>query len=389
MENNFKDLPDFDAPQAVDGSNDHARNSPNVSSAKDETNTFWARLFLGISLSILLHLFTSIATWQWAQLASQESRIPQRVLIEWIEPSRVDVKSWTDPKVQIVRKTDLPPEALLPEREDVRRRFLSESRQTVKDETQAARSGMTENRGGRESNPQSHSQNQPLGPAADRRTARHSHSNKDSTAEDRAAKHGRDPRRKLPELDTLAGGISVPRFSRENFKSPSDEKKESTRELLLPADPRRLSGVSTSGERLPEDIRIGNFTALNTDRFVYYTFYARIEEQIRHRWVRYVKAAIYGGGDVAPGRREFLTNLEIVLNRQGEFVRALIHQSSGSKDLDAAPVLAFREARLIPNPPREMIKPDGTIRLLYSFSVDNLPPTNQLSSAKEDRSELE
>ena len=104
-----------------------------------------------------------------------------------------------------------------------------------------------------------------------------------------------------------------------------------------------------------------------------------MEEQIRHRWVRYVRAAIDGGGDVAVGKNEFLTNIEIVLNRQGEFMRALVHQTSGSKDLDAAPILAFREARMIPNPPREMVKADGTIRLLYSFSVDNLPAVARAS----------
>ena len=73
------------------------------------------------------------------------------------------------------------------------------------------------------------------------------------------------------------------------------------------------------------------------------------------------------------GKSEFLTNLEIVLNRRGEFIRAIIHQDSGSKDLDSAPILAFREARMIPNPPREMIKEDGTIRLLYTFHVDQVP----------------
>lgn len=321
--------------------------------ASDGTR-FWARVFLGISLSILLHLLTSIATWKWAQRVAQEQQAPNRILVEWIEPSKVQNDQWENPQTQIVRKTDLPPDALLPEREDVRRRFLSENRQTVKEETQAARSGLTQNRSNTESSQQASGQ---------------------------LKAPGRDPRRRLPELGSFAGGIAIPKFSLENSNAEETQANSTQRELLMPADPRRLSGVSTSGERLPEDVRIGNFTALNTDRFVYYTFYARVEEQIRHRWVRYVKAAIYGGGDVGVGKNEFLTNVEIVLNRQGEFVRALVHQTSGSKDLDAAPILAFREARMIPNPPREMVKPDGTIRLLYTFSVDNLPavaraPTN-------------
>lgn len=329
-----------------------------------ESSRFWARVFLGISLSILLHLVTTIATWKWAEHVAQEKSVPRQILVEWIEPSRVKNADWENPHAQIVRKTELPAEALLPNREDVRRRFLSESRQTVKEETQAARSGLTENRSNSELRPQTRpSQASPAQSAQRKAKTETSH----------------DPRRRLPELDTFAGGIAIPRFSREQGANEETSTNSGPGELLMPADPRRLSGVSTSGERLPEDVRIGNFTALNTDRFVYYTFYARVEEQIRHRWVRYVKAAIYGGGDVAVGKNEFLTNIEIVLNRQGEFMRALVHQTSGSKDLDAAPILAFREARMIPNPPREMVKADGTIRLLYSFSVDNLPAVARAS----------
>lgn len=324
-----------------------------------DSSRFWARVFLGISISILLHLLTTLATWKWAEHVAQEKQTPRRILVEWIEPSKVQNNEWENPQTQIVRKTELPPEALLPDREDVRRRFLSENRQTVKEESQAARSGLTENRSNNESRPQ----------AGRQQASRPQQQARQATGKEKSP--ARDPRRRLPELDAFAGGIALPKFSREN--GSGNEETSAPHELLMPADPRRLSGVSTSGERLPEDVRIGNFTALNTDRFVYYTFYARVEEQIRNRWVRYVKAAIYGGGDVSIGKNEFLTNVEIILNRQGEFVRALVHQTSGSKDLDAAPILAFREARMIPNPPREMIKPDGTIRLLYSFSVDNLP----------------
>ena len=87
-----------------------------------------------------------------------------------------------------------------------------------------------------------------------------------------------------------------------------------------------------------------------------------------------MKAAIFGGGDITSVKNDFNTNIEIVLNREGDFVRAILHQGSGSKDLDAAPILAFREAKRIPHPPREMVKDDGTIRLYYAFHVDQLPP---------------
>lgn len=333
----------------------------------DEQARFWARVFLGISLSILLHVLTSVATWKLASNYENSKKKPQAILLEWIEPSKTSANEWRNPENQIVRKTDLPPEALIPDSKEARRRFLSADRQTVREESQAARSGLTENRSNTE-RPKD---------ASEQRTSPQSEKSKNTEA---ARRRVREPEE---TIKSALDGVPIKKLlsERERLTAPP-----STRpgELLLPADPRRIPGVSTSGELLPSDVKIGDFTALNTDRFTYYTFYARVEEQIRHRWVRFVKAALYGGGDVPIGRRDFMTNLEIVLNRRGEFIRAIIHQESGSKDLDSAPVLAFREARMIPNPPREMLKPDGTIRLLYSFHVDQVPQLAKKTNTDEE-----
>ncbi|MBN8539661.1 MAG: hypothetical protein J0L82_04670 [Deltaproteobacteria bacterium] len=323
----------------------------------DEQSKFWARVFLGISLSILIHVVTSVATWKLASNYETTSRKQQPILLEWIEPTKTLSSEWRNPETQIVRKTDLPPEALIPDSKEARRRFLSADRQTVKEESQAARSGLTENRSNSESTEHSRPKEQPAKP---------------KTAANKKSESSRRLREPEENLQSALDGVLVKRFLSERDRAAVSPTRPD--ELLLPSDPRRIPGVSTSGELLPSDVKIGDFTALNTDRFTYYTFYARVEEQIRHRWVRYVKAALYGGGDVPIGRSDFLTNIEIVLDRRGEFVRAIIHQESGSKDLDTAPLLAFREARMIPNPPREMLKPDGTIRLLYSFHVDQVPP---------------
>lgn len=328
----------------------------NKAAIPDEQSKFWARVFLGISLSILLHVLTSVVTWKLASEAEAKRRTSSPLVLEWFEPSQPSANEWRNPETQIVRKTDLPPDALLPDSKEARRRFLSADRQTVKEESQAARSGLTENR----SNSDRQNDDRPQQANAPKKSAEKFDASR--------------ARRREPEesFQSALDGIPVKKFLSERDQQSLPPTRPG--ELLLPADPRRIPGVSTSGELLPSDVKIGDFTALNTDRFTYYTFYARVEEQIRHRWVRFVKAALYGGGDVPVGRNDFMTNIEIILNRQGEFVRAIIHQESGSKDLDAAPVLAFREARMIPNPPREMLKADGTIRLLYSFHVDQVPP---------------
>lgn len=332
----------------------------------EERSKFIARVFLGISLSVLLHVLISVATYEFSERFNVPKERPA-ALIEWIEPSDLKKDDWTSRSNQVVRKADLPPEAL-DLNVKVDRRFLSETKQTVKQETRAAASGMTENRA-----PENHTPEaldlKPSRPASQTRGAKNSSGD--------VAKGARTPRERQPEIvpnsifEEGLGDISVKR----ELQASSQARRGApeSRELLLPSDPRRNRGVSTTGEQLPQDIQIGDFTALNTDRFVYYTYYARIEEQIRHRWVRYVKAAIFGGGDLPAGKNDFNTNIEIVLNREGDFLRAILHQGSGSRDLDAAPILAFREAKRIPHPPREMVKDDGTIRLYYSFHVDQLP----------------
>lgn len=353
----------------------------------DERTRFIARVFLGVSLSILLHVIVSVLTYEFSQWVEPQAA-PRTMLVEWIEPSDIKKDQWTKSD-QIVRKADLPKD-MLDLNVKAKRRFLSEETQTVKEETRARASGMTENRS------EKFQDNLALSPSQSASQAAATQAKQaDAPSEQRESSKPRPAKiaatAKAPSKERLEeivpnsifneglGDISV-RAKRdlssgaEPRETTSNElAKNGSRELLLPSDPRMNRGISTTGEALPKDIQVGDFTALNTDRFVYYTYYARIEEQIRHRWVRYVKAAIFGGGDLREGQAEYVTNLEIILNREGDFLRAIIHDASGSRDIDAAPILAFREARRIPHPPREMIKDDGTIRLYYSFHVDQLP----------------
>jgi TonB family protein len=130
---------------------------------------------------------------------------------------------------------------------------------------------------------------------------------------------------------------------------------------------------STVGEQLPDDISLGQFTALNTDRFKYYSFYSRIEELIRFRWEKELADAIdhfdqkYLSSVV--GKRNWVTKVEFWLKADGHFHSAHIHQESGIKRFDLAAVTAFRDARYFPNPPREMVDEDGLIRIQYAFNV--------------------
>ena len=133
-------------------------------------------------------------------------------------------------------------------------------------------------------------------------------------------------------------------------------------------------GESTIHVPLPENIAIGSFTALNTDRNLYYTFYSRIERQVYFRWAHLIRKAY----DSFDQRKQaqlhrtgvLRTKLLILLNSKGEFERAELHMGSGVHKIDVSPALAFQEARIFPNPPQDLVKEDGYIHLNYLFTVD-------------------
>lgn len=217
---------------------------------------------------------------------------------------------------QIVRQTLVPKQELKEDDSDLAR-FLSAEKQRVRKELQAAASGMTKNSS---ATPQEKKEIK-------------------KTADD-------------PE------GIDIAKNLKEYAQSVEQ-------------------GPATVGEALPRDVSIGNFTALNTDRYVYYSFYARIEELVRFRWESRVRRAVdsfdrsYILGVV--GRRNWVTSVDIWLTKDGRYHSAHILKESGINPFDQAAVLAFKEAAMFPNPPQEMVEEDGFIHLKYSFNVNFNP----------------
>lgn len=274
--------------------------------------------------SLLIHLLLAGGLWQvpadWASPPAVE--IAEIQIVE--RPADLDDKT-----KNLVRQAD-PPEKILVNDES-KARFLSEQRQRVLLETQARRTGMTQN-------------GSPL-PA-------------DSWMnETRPLRGGTKSDRRAVRMD---GYEPIP--------------------LPRPNDARAFADApSMTGELLPNDVSIGDFTSLNTDRFQFYSFYSRVEELVRFRWESSVKQAVDRMDarylrDVV-GRRNWVTSIEFWLTPDGRFHSAHILKESGVKRFDEAAVFAFRDARIFPNPPPEMVGSDGYIHLLYTFNVHWTPST--------------
>ncbi len=311
------------------------------------------RYFRALILSLGFHAIVLLLFWLLAAKTPTSLTPSAPTVVELMEEPTLAKRprQMAKDEKQFVRKAEVPPELRTQEKRDAR--FASEDEQFVLQEQQARQSGMTANRSPSVGDPKVQA-NQPRP-----RVAKKQIDFKPDSPLTRFAER---------ELASNDGDVEMPSQKKqvENSNKPLDFARFGHFER----------GMSTVGEALPDDIKFGDFTALNTDRHLYYSFYSRIEEMVRGRWVNYARAVVYGienGSEKISGRASFTTQLEIILDKEGTFSRAILHSSSGSKGLDSAPVQAFRDAQQFPHPPAEMVKDDGTIHIYYAFSVNMVP----------------
>lgn len=132
-----------------------------------------------------------------------------------------------------------------------------------------------------------------------------------------------------------------------------------------------VTGQSTRGEFIP-GLQQGSFTALNTDQFTYYTFFARMNEQIRPRWVSRLRDFAYGLNQLELqklAQYPRTTQVEFILDKTGKLIDTVVHLTSGYRQLDFAGSDAFKDAAPINNPPQGLVGEDGKIHLFYNFTV--------------------
>lgn len=279
------------------------------------------RITVFSALSLAFHVMLLLMFWLWKPTVFLSHETKRPVEVVYVKNSKEKEKE--KPEKTFVRQVQVPED--LKFEDPAEAQFSSEVRQRVLQETRAKVSGLTKNRD-------------------------HGPRYMEETDPEKLQEQAREKKK----------------ISKDGDEFTVFNPKQEIQKLQ--------GGESTISVKLPDNIAVGSFTALNTDRNVYYTFYARLEDMIYLRWADLIKKAV----DTYPTDfkrrklvgRSWKTDVVILLRPNGEFHQAQIHTPSGIEMFDISPALAFQDARIFPNPPPEMVRSDGFIHISYSFVVD-------------------
>lgn len=288
-----------------------------------------------LTLFILLSIFFHLSGY-WGSFVISKSplfRTPnknQNIEFNIVEKDSTDKDNTLAPPI---RFTEAPKELQDDSLDQLKKKvdLLSEKVQRVKKETRADLFGMTKNRW-----KQPHVQKTPPTPTT---TSSATNSRKD------------------PSIDSLDGTLE--QDLQKNSNSPVDKSNS--------LDP----GLSTFGNQLKKDVDVGAFTALNTDRHLFYSFYSRIEDMIRPPWEDDASAEarrLHATNPLRP-KGGWSSRIDVILNPEGKLIRVALLKSSGVKGFDNAAITAFQKADFFPHPPKGMVNEDGVIVLKYLFTV--------------------
>jgi len=138
---------------------------------------------------------------------------------------------------------------------------------------------------------------------------------------------------------------------------------------------RNLPSIEEGGDQnivdrtLPE----GSENMLNTKQSIYYSFYSRLYEAIGPIWQSRAREVPYRR-QLSPG--DYVTIVDIVLDRDGNLVETRYLQSAGVADFDDAVESSWRKIGRFPNPPRGLLNAEGKLHIVWSFTfqIDNRVP---------------
>ena len=155
----------------------------------------------------------------------------------------------------------------------------------------------------------------------------------------------------------------------ENLPHPTDP--TSPKSSSMKVSPEASLGTNAGTEDYIKGVKQGPETRLNSRHFVYYSYYNRIRQQVNQYWRPHIRQKLQ---DLALIDKylhsDHITRLKVTLDSKGYLLNIKILKESGLREIDSVALRAFEEASPFPNPPRGLIKNDGTIHIHWSFILE-------------------
>ncbi len=140
------------------------------------------------------------------------------------------------------------------------------------------------------------------------------------------------------------------------------------KENIEPAKPASRPNKRLSMDDLGKNVEMGAATLLNTDEYRFYGFVNRIKEGVYPLWRRNLT---YYSSQTRVQAGQFVIRGTVVMKPDGSYLKIEDWVPCGVSAFDRSVEEAFRDLPRVPNPPSEMVDPDGLVRLRFSFRVDN------------------
>jgi TonB family protein len=129
-------------------------------------------------------------------------------------------------------------------------------------------------------------------------------------------------------------------------------------------------GEALKGGQYIQGMKEGEFSALNTKEFVFYSYFERVRKQLDQAWQPILRENVHRllkAGRHLASNSDFVTRALVTMNSKGEILRIQILEESGTQDLDQAAVDALNKAGPYPNPPKGLIDSSGNVEIRWDF----------------------
>jgi len=306
-------------------------------------------LILAGLISLLIHFLTGFGLEKVSSHSTRERRSDSFIEVE-ISDAREPQK-----KIRVLDE-DVPEEELIDSSRETP--LIGKSHKRVRDQKIAEATGITVNRINSPSRR----------PVAPKSRATPSANKKKSLQVD---SHSQGSKEKFPLLTSDLGNFSAQ--SGEAKKKAKNEVSTGLENPQLNLLPRIDGGISTFNGIAVEKIKFGDFTSLDTDADYFYSFFSRNAPGIRFRWENHLTRAIedlYFRQPLIERRSVWITDIEIVITKEGRYLESKILVPSGLPTFDQAARRALQDATPFNNPPQGMVGDDGLIHLKYRFKVN-------------------